>query len=79
MPGNPHPERLGSKLEAVVTLTADTALEQLPAGAVFDHETEASIDIILSIAEYFGGARIELGSDDGRMTAELELDVNFGK
>ena len=42
-------------------------------------EAEASIDVILSIAEYFGGAKIELGSDDGRMRAKLELDVNLGE
>jgi len=44
-----------------------------------EEEAEASIDVILSIAEYFGGANIELGSDDGRMRAKLELDVNLGE
>ena len=40
-------------------------------------EAEAAIDVILSIAEYFGGAKIELGSEDGRMRAKLELEVNL--
>ena len=42
-------------------------------------EAEAAIDIILSIAEYFGGTKIELGRDDGRMRGKLELDVNLGE
>jgi hypothetical protein len=42
-------------------------------------EAEAAIDVLLSIAEYFGGAKIELGSDDGRMRAKLELEVNLGE
>ncbi|MBL7038599.1 MAG: DUF3352 domain-containing protein [Pirellulaceae bacterium] len=42
-------------------------------------EAEAAIGVILSIAEYFGGAKIELGSEDGRMRAKLELEVNLGE
>jgi len=41
-------------------------------------EAEASIGILLTIAEYFGGAKIELGSEDGRMRARLEVKVDLG-
>jgi hypothetical protein len=41
-------------------------------------EAEAAIGVLLSIVEYFGGAKIEVGRDDGRMRAKLELDVNLG-
>jgi len=42
-------------------------------------EAEAAIGVILSIANYFGGAKIELGSEDSRMRAKLELEVNLGE
>jgi len=41
-------------------------------------EAEVAIDMILKIAEYFGGAKIELGSRDGRMRARLDVEVNLG-
>ncbi len=41
-------------------------------------EAEASIGILLTIAEYFGGAKIELGSEDGRMRARLEVKIDLG-
>ena len=41
-------------------------------------EAEVAIDMILKIAEYFGGAKIELGSQDGRMRARMDVEVNLG-
>ena len=41
-------------------------------------EAEAAIDILLTIADYFGGAKIELGSKDGRTRARLEVEIDLG-
>ena len=42
-------------------------------------EAEASIDIILTVVDYFGGAKIEMGSKDGRMRARVELAIDLGE
>ena len=41
-------------------------------------EAEVAIGILLTIADYFRGAEIELGSEDGRMRARLEVEVGLG-
>jgi hypothetical protein len=41
-------------------------------------EAEAGIGILLTVADYFKGAKIELGRQDGRMRAKLEVELNFG-
>jgi uncharacterized protein DUF3352 len=41
-------------------------------------EAEAAIGILLTIADYFSGAKIELGSEDGRMRARLEVKIDLG-
>ena len=41
-------------------------------------EAEAAIGILLTIADYFSGAKIELGSEDGRMRGRLEVKIDLG-
>ena len=41
-------------------------------------EAEAAIGVLMTIADYFSGAKIELGSQDGKMRARLEVEVNLG-
>ncbi len=41
-------------------------------------EAEAGIGVALMIADYFRGAKIEVGSQDGRMRARLEVEVDLG-
>ena len=42
-------------------------------------EAEAGIDVLLTIVDYFGGAKIELGGKDGRMRARVELAIDLGE